>query len=307
MSGSARLPSESTGNYTPKNGFLEFGSTSIKFYLVALAGERAGEVEEEIKIPWDLGFEVFMHQRISPSSIAFCLETLDGLQRRFPEIAFEGITAIGTSALREAQNVEFFRRLLKEKLGFNLAIIEGGIEAFLLENGFRDSVTEFPTGLFDLGGGSLELVEYLSEHSTRKTCLPIGAIRLHCLLRRQRGIFDYIHAGRKLVLETIQRHLDEVPRFQDLIGTGGTVRAIVQALKKDVFTLEDIQGLIQEEVHGKPQRDLPPHRRRVFLPGLIILECLYPALGVDAIAYRSASVKGGLISLMRLMPMPGGV
>ena len=37
-------------NYTPKNGFLEFGSTSIKFYLVALSGDNAGNVESEIKI-----------------------------------------------------------------------------------------------------------------------------------------------------------------------------------------------------------------------------------------------------------------
>jgi len=49
-------PLEDSQNYTPKNGFLEFGSTSIKFYLVALSGERAGEVEEEIKFPWDFQF-----------------------------------------------------------------------------------------------------------------------------------------------------------------------------------------------------------------------------------------------------------
>ena len=143
-------PSE---NYTPKNAFLELGSTSIKFYLVALSGERAGEVEKEIKIPWDLGFEVFQSNHISPTSIAFCLKTLKELSVQYPDIPFEGVTAIGTAALREAQNVEIFRRLLNEQLGLRLGIIEGGIEAFLLENGFKDSITDYPTGLFDLGGG----------------------------------------------------------------------------------------------------------------------------------------------------------
>lgn len=299
-----RAPADRSRNYTPKNGFLEFGSTSIKFYLVALAGERAGEVEQEVKVPWDLGYEVFQNERISPSSISLCLKTLKDLAARFPEIPFEGVTAIGTSALREAQNVEIFRRLLREQLGLKLGIIEGGIEAFLLETGFRESVHAYPTGLFDLGGGSLELVEYLSPVSSRKTSLPVGAIRLHCRLRRQRGLFGYVRAGRELVLKTLRDMLGgRPPKYTELVGTGGTVRGIATSLGRDVFTLEDIQFLIQEEIHGQPRRDLPPYRRRVFLPGLIVVECLYDALGVEEIHYRKASVKGGLISLTRLIPL----
>lgn len=291
-------------NYTPRNGFLEFGSTSIKFYLVALAGERAGQVEEEIKFPWDLGFDVFSNGHISPSSISFCMRTLEDLSQRFPEIPFEGVTAIGTAALREAQNVEIFRRLLLEKLGLKLNIIEGGIEAFLLETGFRNSVDVYPTGLFDLGGGSLELVEYLNLHSTRKTSVPVGAIRLHCRLRRKQDIFDYIRAGREYALETLKTMLEpKKGMYSELIGTGGTVRAVAAALENDEFALEEVQSLIQEEIHGLPQSDLKPYRRRVFLPGLLVVEALYPALGLRRVKYRPASVKGGLISLARLIPM----
>ena len=291
-------------NYTPRNGFLEFGSTSIKFYLVALSGERAGEVEKEIKFPWDLGFDVFSNQHISPSSISFCLRTLEVLSREYPDIPFEGVTAIGTAALREAQNVEIFERLLKDRLGLKLSIIEGGIEAFLLETGFRSSVDEFPTGLFDLGGGSLELVEYLSAHSTRKTSIPVGAIRLHCLLRRKQDIFSYIRAGRQIVIETIEEMLERKKgSYEELFGTGGTVKAIARALNSDEFTLQGVQNLIQEEIHGSSQSDLLPYRRRVFLPGLLVVESLYPALGLRRVKYRPASVKGGLISLSRLIPL----
>jgi exopolyphosphatase/guanosine-5'-triphosphate,3'-diphosphate pyrophosphatase len=272
--------------------------------LVALAGERAGQVEEEIKFPWDLGFDVFSNGHISPSSISFCMRTLEDLSQRFPEIPFEGVTAIGTAALREAQNVEIFRRLLLEKLGLKLNIIEGGIEAFLLETGFRNSVDVYPTGLFDLGGGSLELVEYLNLHSTRKTSVPVGAIRLHCRLRRKQDIFDYIRAGREYALETLKTMLEpKKGMYSELIGTGGTVRAVAAALENDEFALEEVQSLIQEEIHGLPQSDLKPYRRRVFLPGLLVVEALYPALGLRRVKYRPASVKGGLISLARLIPM----
>lgn len=297
-------PVSSQDEFTPRNGFLEFGSTSIKFYLVALSGDHAGEVEKEIKIPWDLGFEVFQNEHISPSSITFCLETLQRLSEEYPDIPFEGVTAIGTSALREAQNVEVFRRLLHEKLGLKLGIIEGGIEAFLLETGFKDSVHQFPTGLFDLGGGSLELVEYLSPISTRKTSLPIGAIRLHCALSSCRDSLEYIREGRRLVLETFRTQMEEdLPRYEEVVGTGGTIKAIARSVHENTFTLADVQDLIQEEIHGQAHRDLLPYRRRVFLPGLLVVESLFSALKIDKISFRQASVKGGLISLSRLLPL----
>jgi exopolyphosphatase / guanosine-5'-triphosphate,3'-diphosphate pyrophosphatase len=289
-----------------RTGFLEFGSTSIKFYLVDLAGEKAGEIVEEIKIPWDVGYDVFQHRRIAPGTMSRCLSALQDLKRRFPDIAFEGVTGVGTSALREAQNAEVFQRLLDETLRVKLHIIEGGIEAFLLETGFKERVREFPTALFDLGGGSLELVEYLSPSSTKKTHVPVGAIRLHCLLQRKRDIFEYVREGRRIVMETIEAHLvGGPPHLRELVGTGGTVRAVVQSLKKDRFAIEDVQALIQEEIHGRPTRSLPPHRRRVFLPGLVAIECLFPSLGVREITYQSASVKKGLLSLARMIPVAG--
>jgi exopolyphosphatase/pppGpp-phosphohydrolase len=293
---------------TARTGFLEFGSTSIKFYLVALNGEKAGEVLEEVKIPWEIGYDVFLHQRISPGTMSRCLSALRDLRARFPDVAFEGVTGVGTSALREAQNVEVFKRMLKDMLRVKLHIIEGGIEAFLLETGFRESVKHFPSAIFDMGGGSLELVEYLSPASTKKTSLPVGAIRLHCLLRRHKDLFSYVREGRRTVLEVLEAHgVGVTPSLRELVGTGGTVRAVVQSLGKERFRLQDIQELIQREIHGEPQRDLPPHRRTAFLPGLIAIECLYPALGVEEISYRGGSVKQGLMSLAQMIPLSPGL
>jgi exopolyphosphatase/pppGpp-phosphohydrolase len=307
------MPTEKPDHYTPgsgagpRTGVLEFGSTSIKFYLVELAGEKAGEVVDEIKIPWDVGFDVFLHRRISPGTMSGCLAALRELKVRYPDVSFEGVPGVGTSALREAGNIDVFRRLLRDTLRLKLHIIEGGIESFLLETGFRDDVVEYPTALFDLGGGSLELVEYLNPSTTKKSSIPVGAIRLHCLLRRKRDLFEYIREGRAIVLDAMKSHLAGSPsRVRALIGTGGTVRAIVQSLDTDLFTADDIGRLIQQEIHGRPAGDLPPHRRRVFLPGLIAVECLFPALGVEEISYRSASVKRGLLSLTRMLPVAGG-
>ena len=289
------------GNH--RTAFLEFGSTSIKFYLVATAGEEAGQVQEEIKVPWDLGYDVFQHARVSPSTVSRCTSALRDLQSRFPEIAFDSVTAVGTAALREAQNVSVFQRVIWEELGLKIHIIEGGIEAFLLETGFRDEVESFPTGLFDLGGGSLELVEYLSPYATKKTSLPVGAIRLHCTLRRTKDLFGYVEEGRRLSTEILREHLEgRTPNYTELIGTGGTVRTIAKLTGKDEVDADDIKRLLDRELRGEIWSELPPYRRPVLLPGILVVESLLLTLNLQRIVYKTASVKQGLINLTNLVP-----
>ncbi len=296
-----------TQGVVPRTAFLEFGSTTIKFYLVSAGGENAGAVEREIKIPWDLGYDVFRHARISPSTVARCTSILRDLKRQFPEIAFDTVTAVGTAALREAQNAEVFQRVVWEEVGLKIHIIEGGIEAFLLETGFRSSIDAFPTTLFDLGGGSLEVVEFLSPFTTRKSSLPLGAIRLHCQIRHTKDLLAYVREGRQVAAGVLREHLD-LHAFRDrvLIGTGGTVRTIVQLCGQEEFVVDDVLGLIDREVRGAAWTEVSPHRRKVLLPGLLVVESLLTVCRARSILYRTASVKRGLIQLTNLIPGDGG-
>jgi exopolyphosphatase/pppGpp-phosphohydrolase len=281
-----------------KHAFLELGSTSIKFYV-----QEPGTESTQEKIPWELGYDVFEHGRISPRSISHCLRAIAGLRERHPEISFETVTAVGTAALREAQNVEVLERILLEEFAIRIQIIAGGIEAFLLELGYRDQVEAFPTALFDLGGGSLEIIEYLSPVTTRKTSLPMGAIRLHCQLRRTRDFFAYIREGRRRVESCYREQLEGLNlRYGELVGTGGTVRAIAECLGRDTFDAADVGELIRLEVNGPVHAGIAPHRRKLLLPGLLAVEGLYRALDVRTIIHRPASVKSGLISLSSILP-----
>jgi len=271
-----------------------------------MEGHSASEVDRERKIPWSLGYDVFEHGRISPRTISHCVATLRGLQREFAGVDFREVTAVGTAALREAQNAELFQRLLDDELGLRIHVIQGGIEAFLLETGFREMVDTYPTALFDLGGGSNELIEYLNPSSTRKTSVPIGAIRLHCQLRRTRDLFEYVGEGRRIVQSALREHLvGELPRYPELIGTGGTVRAIIRCVGADSFDLGDLRALIRREISGRVSVELEPHRRKLLLPGLLAVEGLFTALGVERVVYRSASVKRGLVSFTRMLPVLG--
>jgi exopolyphosphatase/guanosine-5'-triphosphate,3'-diphosphate pyrophosphatase len=287
---------------TPKSAYLELGSTSMKFYVIF----GGGEDDLEFKVPWTLGYDVFEHGRISPRTISHCVETLKGFREEFPQLTFSDTPAVGTSALREAQNAELLQDLLAKELGLRIHIIAGGIEAFLLETGFRELVEVYPTALFDLGGGSNEIIEYLSPSSTRKTSVPIGAIRLHCQLRRTHDLFEYVSEGRRVVEQTLREHLiGEIPQYPEMVGTGGTVRAIMKCANSESFEIEDVRDLIRREIHGAVWGDMQAHRRKLLLPGLLAIEGMFTTLGVERIVYRSASVKRGLVSFTRMLPSLG--
>ena len=75
-----------------------------------------------------------------------------------------------------------------------------------------------------------------------------------------------------------------------------------RGLERESIALNDVQGMIDREVRGSTWVDLPPHRRRLFLPGLMAVEGLFLHLGVKRIAYQAASVKRGLISFTSMLP-----
>jgi exopolyphosphatase/pppGpp-phosphohydrolase len=112
--------------------------------------------------------------------------------------------------------------------------------------------------------------------------------------------------GRRKVEERLREHLvGKTSPYRELVGTGGTVRTLVEVVGKDAFDGADLQEILQREVHGPLWENLPPHRRRVLLPGILVLEGLFNTLRLERIVYRTASVKRGILSFLSLLPPTG--
>ena len=125
--------------------------------------------------------------------------------------------------------------------------------------------------------------------------MRLGAIRLHCQLRHTRDRLAYVREGRRLAERSLREQLKPVSSYQALIGTAGTVRAIVRLVGKETFTAEDLHSLLQREIHDPRWADLAPHRRKVLLSGLLIVQSLFTTLDLSHITYKPASAKRGLI------------
>ncbi|MDH7571105.1 MAG: Ppx/GppA phosphatase family protein [Armatimonadota bacterium] len=92
------------------------------------------------------------------------------------------IRAVGTSALRDANNAEEFALLLRRCAGLSLEVVHGDEEARLAYAAVRgDASLGLPTGalvVVDIGGGSVEFVFGYEEELRFRRSLDCGAVRV---------------------------------------------------------------------------------------------------------------------------------
>src|SRR3546814_8523163 len=90
----------------------------------------------------------------------------------------EEIRAVGTFAMREALNGGVLAQLVRERFGVPVEIVDGQREAHF---GFAGAVYGIDTEhgfCVDIGGGSLQIVQFQHRTAERAWTFPFGALRL---------------------------------------------------------------------------------------------------------------------------------
>src|SRR5918999_733080 len=100
--------------------------------------------------------------------------------RQIADISGARITAVATSAVREADNRDAFLDRARAEAGIEVEPISGTEEARLVSLGALTAVPVFaqPALFVDIGGGSTELVVGVGGEVAEATSLKLGAIRL---------------------------------------------------------------------------------------------------------------------------------
>ena len=92
--------------------------------------------------------------------------------------AAEPITAIATSAVRDADNGDAFLAELRERFALDARLLDGEAEAHLTYAGAVSGRSlEGPTLVFDIGGGSTELVVGEGSRIAFRESLQLGVVR----------------------------------------------------------------------------------------------------------------------------------
>lgn len=290
-------------------GVADVGSNSIKVRIVE--GTRHNhKVLADVRYPVRLGRGTFSHGRILEEDIQRGLIAFRDFASRCHAVGTTRIVAVGTSALREANNAEEFARRVEQESGVRIQVIPGEEEARLIA---ASAIAVQDAGrshlVIDIGGGSTEVICTRADGTLQgAVSLALGAVRLAEELEMPAAYTgDDVAALQRRVKDTLRAgNLPVADAAPVVIGTGGTARALadLQAVNPGdelAITQKYLQELLPD-MTGRSVMQLAEHfnldekRAQIIVPGIVILGELLDHYGIPRIAVRDCGIRDGLIN-----------
>jgi exopolyphosphatase/guanosine-5'-triphosphate,3'-diphosphate pyrophosphatase len=138
---------------------VDLGSNTTRVLVAEVNDGQVEELERRTTVT-RLGEGVDANGRLGDAAIERVTKTLGEYKAVLDELQPERITALATSAVRDADNGVEFRALLRDRFALDVQIIPGEEEArltFLGATAAREP-GEGPLGVIDIGGGSTEYI-----------------------------------------------------------------------------------------------------------------------------------------------------
>ncbi|MCU0654971.1 MAG: Ppx/GppA family phosphatase [Polyangiaceae bacterium] len=293
---------------------VDIGTNSV-LLLVAERGPggEARAVLERATIT-RLGEGVDATGELSAQARERTLRCLESYAREAREAGVEVLHAVGTSAMRDARGGAAFAAQAEALLGAAPRVISGQEEARLTFRGALSGLaTEGPVLVFDVGGGSTELIVGQQGPSglllDRAVSLDVGSVRL--TERYLRG--DPPTRPELEALEAeVARQLDGFPVGPGVtpVGVAGTVTTLAAVARGVVpYDAGRIHGLTLDatEVEALARRlaslpvavrrglpGLEPKRADVIAAGALLVAAIVKRVGAPGLVVSDRGVRWGL-------------
>jgi exopolyphosphatase/guanosine-5'-triphosphate,3'-diphosphate pyrophosphatase len=303
---------------------LDIGSNS--FHLMVVRMQPGGRMEtlDRAKEMVRLG-ETLRTGVIAPDVFQRGLDALRALKRIADRHEPDALIAVATSAVREAQNGGEFVRAVHDELGINVRVIRGQEEAHLIYLGARGGLdlAGRRVALFDVGGGSTELILADARECYFTISLKLGVLRLRdewaasdppnarevaALAERVKATlepavarvramgFDFVAltSGTAFALAGLCSRLNNVP------SNGGTKLLAHRQLCELERKLASMSLAERAKLPG-----LDPRRVDTVLPGAVLMRAILELSGVDQATLCEPALREGIIAEYMANNRPG--
>lgn len=246
---------------------------------------------------------------LSQEGIQRACEVLQRYQGLLDRLGLGKLQVVATAPLRNIRNTDQAVETIRRETGLAVEVLSGGQEAKLSYLGAMQDVALEEGGLFDLGGGSTEVVAVGQGEICRAQSIPLGSLNLFQtyvtkIWPKKKEIHRMEGAIRR-ALE--QADLPRLPGSQ-LCGVGGTARAAVKLVNCWKRRPADCRSLTWTELEAVTERLLErdqgarklvlrvcPDRVHTILPGILLLREVCRALEGKTIQVSHYGVREGYL------------
>ncbi|MCS6820807.1 MAG: phosphatase [Microscillaceae bacterium] len=159
---------------------IDLGTNTFQLLIINLKGNGNFEIVYQEKQAVKLGKGGINQNVISPEAELRAWKTLQEYKEIALKYGVDKIYALGTSAIRNAENGQEFAKKIQEKLGIKVFVIDGEQEATWIYAGVKRAVQlgEQPNLIVDIGGGSTEFIIANAQQVFWQKSFEIGGLRL---------------------------------------------------------------------------------------------------------------------------------
>lgn len=246
---------------------------------------------------------------LSEAGIRRACVALTNFRSLLHQFGMNEMHVFATASLRNIRNTEEAVAMIRDLTGIDVDVISGDEEAQLGYYGAMRTLEMRDGAMFDIGGGSTEIVEVRDGRILRAQSLPIGSLNL--FNRYVSGIWP-----KRKELEAIEQAVRKALKGANLperkagrvCGVGGTARAALKITNawKDRPILE--RRMTPQELHKLKKMLLRrdpgarklilnacPDRIHTILPGVVLMDAVCSALCSGELYISQNGVREGYL------------
>ncbi len=288
---------------------VDLGSNSFHCQIARVVGDQIYPLDS-LREPVRLGAGLTEDKRLDDETAERALACVKRFGERLRGLDRRTVRAIGTNTLRVAKNAATFVKKAEAALGFPIEVVAGREDARLIYIGVAH---ELPASkerrlVVDIGGGSTEFIIGAHYRPLRLESLFMGCVSYSLRFFPDGKITK---AGMKQAELAARGELQHMAaqfargNWQQAVGSSGTIRAIEEILRKNVFEEDGISpaGLDRLRSYlikaGDMERAELAALRRDRVPvlpgGVAILNAVFSELDIEHMVPANGAMRQGIL------------
>ena len=296
---------------------IDVGSNAMRLAIASANGKGSIHLIATAREPVRLGADVFANREISNQRLIEAMDAFLKFRKLINDHEAKLVRAVGTSALREASNRDYFINQIAKTSEITIEPISGEEEARLIHLAVTANVRlkRRVALLVDIGGGSVEISLANAREILVTESFATGAVRLLQMLEQKKHgdrIFrKLVHAFINVSDSRFEKELGE-HKIDLCVATGGNVetlgdlRVLLCKGKSNTSITIDEMDSILKKLESRSYEDrirefkLRPDRADVIIPATIALQNIAHLARVERILIPRIGIKDGLLIDMAL-------
>lgn len=290
---------------------IDIGSNSARLVITHTYKNGAYNMVYNQKEALRLSQKVDSKNMLTEEAFTSTIETMKSFAYMCSIYKADKTIAVATAAIRNAVNGQELVDKVAAETGITLHIISGNTEAYISYLGVINTLDIKDGIIFDLGGGSTELILFKDRQITDSVSLPFGAVNTTGMFNTRNEMPPNVYSDLSFFIMT---RLEQYPWLKQqglpLIGVGGTARTIAKIIQRGKkypitklhnysFSVQTFRGFFNDlRTTNLEQRKkisgLSSERSDIILAGAGIISCLLDATGCKKLVTSGCGLREGL-------------